>query len=239
MNEDERLLQVAGLSGVIAGIISFLLTLMTGGLGYATEPGFVSGGWPQFLAQWFTNYAPLGEMVGLGMVGLAAMMIYLTLYRTLKITSPNYAMVCLGFGVIASAILVSFLVLRYYAFFSAAVVYNSAAVSEKPTIINMARVLVYSTYGLFFTQGVLWIFCVPRDGSGDPKQQDIREGLLLDEHRLRAAFHTLLRDCRRGLCDARRAEHSLSVHRIVLRRMDSNSGTEALPPFETLVLSVT
>ncbi len=132
MNEDERLLQIAGLSGVIAGIISFLLTLMTGGLGYATEPGFVSGGWPQFLAQWFTNYAPLGEMVGLGMVGLAAMMIYLTLYRTLKITSPNYALVC--------------------------VVYNSAAVSEKPTIINMARVLVYSTYGLFFTQGVLWIF---------------------------------------------------------------------------------
>ena len=158
MNEDERLLQIAGLSGVIAGIISFLLTLMTGGLGYATEPGFVSGGWPQFLAQWFTNYAPLGEMVGLGMVGLAAMMIYLTLYRTLKITSPNYAMVCLGFGVIASAILVGFLVLRYYAFFSAAVVYNSAAVSEKPTIINVARVLVYSTYGLFFTQGVLWIF---------------------------------------------------------------------------------
>ncbi len=158
MNEDERLLQIAGLSGVIAGIISFLLTLMTGGLGYATEPGFVSGGWPQFLAQWFTNYAPLGEMVGLGMVGLAAMMIYLTLYRTLKITSPNYALVCLGFGVIASAILVSFLVLRYYAFFSAAIVYNSAAVSEKPMIINMARVLVYSTYGLFFTQGVLWIF---------------------------------------------------------------------------------
>ena len=158
MNEDERLLQIAGLSGVIAGIISFLLTLMTGGLGYATEPGFVSGGWPQFLAQWFTNYAPLGEMVGLGMVGLADMMIYLTLYRTLKITSPNYALVCLGFGVIASAILVSFLVLRYYAFFSAAIVYNSAAVSEKPMIINMARVLVYSTYGLFFTQGVLWIF---------------------------------------------------------------------------------
>jgi len=92
------------------------------------------------------------------MVGLAAMMIYLTLYRTLKITSPNYALVCLGFGVIASAILVSFLVLRYYAFFSAAIVYNSAAVLEKPMIINMARVLVYSTYGLFFTQGVLWIF---------------------------------------------------------------------------------
>jgi len=158
MNEDERLLQIAGLSGVIAGIISFLLTLMTGGLGYATEPGFVSGGWPQFLAQWFTNYAPLGEMVGLGMVGLAAMMIYLALFRTLKVTSPNYALICLGFGVIASAILVSFLVLRYYSFLSAAILYNSAAVSEKPTIINMARVLVYSTYGLFFTQGVLWVF---------------------------------------------------------------------------------
>jgi hypothetical protein len=97
-------------------------------------------------------------MIGLGMVGLAAMMIYLALYRTLKITSPNYALICLGFGVIASAILVSFLVLRYYAFFSAAIVYNSAALSEKPTVINMARVLVYSTYGLFFTQGVLWIF---------------------------------------------------------------------------------
>jgi len=63
-----------------------------------------------------------------------------------------------GFGVIASAILVSFLVSRYFAFFSAAIVYNSAAVSERPTVINMARVLVYSTYGLFFTQGVLWIF---------------------------------------------------------------------------------
>src|SRR3989475_12308523 len=126
MNEDERLLQIAGLSGVIAGIISFLLTLMTGGLGYATEPGFVSGGWPQFLDQWFTNYAPMGEMVGLGAVGLAAMMIYMTLFRTLKVTSPNYALIFLGFGVIASAILVSFPVLRYYALFSAALVYNSA-----------------------------------------------------------------------------------------------------------------
>ncbi|TLX98340.1 MAG: hypothetical protein E6K96_00865 [Thaumarchaeota archaeon] len=146
------------MSGIVAGIIFFLLTFITGGLGSATEPAFVSGGWPQFLAQWFTNYAPLGEMVGLGMVGLAAIMIYLTLFRTLKVTSPNYALICLGFGVIASAILVSFLVLRYYALFSAAIVYNSAAGSEKPTVINMARVLVYSTYGLFFTQGVLWIF---------------------------------------------------------------------------------
>ena len=158
MNEDERLLQVAGLSGIIAGIISFVLILVTGGLGYATQPGLVSGGWPQFLTQWFTNYAPLGEMVGLSMVGLAAMLIYLSLYRTLKVTSPNYALICLGFGVLASAILVSFLVLRYYAFFSAAIVYNSAAVSEKPNVINIARVLVYSTYGLFFAQGVLWIF---------------------------------------------------------------------------------
>src|SRR3989441_10704246 len=112
MNEDERLLQVAGLSGVIAGIISFLLTLMTGGLGYATEPGFVSGGCPQFLAQWFTNYAPLGGMGGLGMVGLAAMMIYMTLYRTLKTTSPNYATFCLGVGGVCSATLVSFPWLR-------------------------------------------------------------------------------------------------------------------------------
>ena len=227
MNEDERLLQVAGLSGVIAGIISFLLTLMTGGLGYATEPGFVSGGWPQFLAQWFTNYAPLGEMVGLGMVGLAAMMIYLTLYRTLKITSPNYAMVCLGFGVIASAILVGGGSLQLRGSFGEA---DDNQHGQGPGLFHVRT--------LFHTRSVV-DFCVPRDGSGDPKQQDIREGLLLDEHRLRAAFHTLLRDCRRGLCDARRTEHSLSVHRIVLRRMDSNSGTEALPPFETLVLSVT
>ena len=157
MNEDERLLQVAGLSGIISGTLFFLLTLIRGGPGSATVPAFVSGGWSQFLSQWFTNYAPLGEMIGLGTVGLAAMLIYLALFRTLKVTSPNYALICLGFGVIASAILVSFLVLRYYAFFSAAIVYNSAAGSEKQTVINMARVLVYSTYGLFFTQGVLWI----------------------------------------------------------------------------------
>src|SRR2546428_13238585 len=100
MNEDERLLQIAGLSGVIAGILSFLLTLMTGGLGYATEPGFVSGGWPQLLAQRFTNYAPLGEMVGLGMGGLAGMVVYLTLDRAPKVTSPHYALVCLGVAVL-------------------------------------------------------------------------------------------------------------------------------------------
>ncbi len=98
----KRLLQIGGLSGVlafVANLFSFFLPV-----GNIYGPYILTAAhqanMAQFLAQFHQNLAPLAETAGSALLFLAFLPLFLALYVSLKETNPSYALIGCVFGVL-------------------------------------------------------------------------------------------------------------------------------------------
>ena len=153
----KRLLQIGGLSGLLAGMAFLPLS----GTGNNPEPGiFLSGTtsshqtMAQFLGQFYQNPAPLSEMVAYSQLMLAFIPLFLALYIFLRDTNPTSALIGGVFGVLWAVSMIMFLIMRYETLSTSAFLYSTAAPADQAAVVAAAEATYYSVHGMFYVGGI-------------------------------------------------------------------------------------
>ncbi len=157
---NKRLLQIGGLSGLLVGVASVILSNVLAGFGSIAEPGFEGlasheANMAKFLGQFYQNLAPFAEMAVLSVVMLAAIPLFLALYALLRDRSPGYALIGTVFGILWAVSILVFLVMRYETLAASAYLYSTASLGEQAMVIAAAEATFFSVYGLWY---VGWTF---------------------------------------------------------------------------------